>query len=104
MIVLTVCPSSGVDDCVILYPCVGMCRGCTNLKSLFVFFISLLVVAQHDSGNRVSIIWSWRLRNVIALYWYVPLLNKLDVTFVSFIFLLIVAQHVSGNRKSINKS
>ena len=40
--------------------------------SLFVFFISLLIVAQHVSGNHVPIIRSWRLRNVIALCWYVP--------------------------------
>ena len=24
----TMCPSSGADDCVMLQPCVGMCRGC----------------------------------------------------------------------------
>ena len=24
----TMCPSSGADDCVMLWPCVGMCRGC----------------------------------------------------------------------------
>ena len=28
----------------------------TNLMSLFVFFISLLIVSQHVSGNHVSII------------------------------------------------
>ena len=43
--------------------------------SLFVFFISLLIVAQHVSGNRVSIIRSWRLRDVIASCWYVPWLQ-----------------------------
>ena len=39
--------------------------------SLFVFFISLLIVAEHVSGNHVPIIRSWRLRDVIALCWYV---------------------------------
>ena len=24
----TMCALSGTDDCVVLYPCVGMCRGC----------------------------------------------------------------------------
>jgi len=24
----TICPLSGADDCLILLPCVGMCRGC----------------------------------------------------------------------------
>ena len=38
--------------------------------SLFVFFISLLIVAQHVSGNHVPIIRSWRLRDVIASCWY----------------------------------
>ena len=27
----TMCPSSGADDCVMLQPCVGMCRGCTKV-------------------------------------------------------------------------
>ena len=40
--------------------------------SIFVFFISLLIVAQHVSGNHVPIIRSWRLRDVIASCWYVP--------------------------------
>ena len=40
--------------------------------SLFVFFISHLIVAQHVSGNHVPIIRSSRLRDVIALCWYVP--------------------------------
>ena len=44
--------------------------------SLFVFFISLLIVAQHVSGNHVPIIRSWRLRGVIALCWYVPCLQE----------------------------
>ena len=43
--------------------------------SLFVFFISLLIVAQHVSGNHVPIIRSWRLRDVIASCWYVPWLQ-----------------------------
>jgi len=44
--------------------------------SLFVFFISLLIVAQHVSGNHVPIIRSWRLRDVIASCWYVPWLRE----------------------------
>ena len=44
--------------------------------SLFVFFISLLIVAQHVSGNHVPIIRSWRLRHVIASCWYVPWLQE----------------------------
>ena len=43
--------------------------------SLFVFFISLLIVAQHVSGNHVPIIRIWRLRDVIASCWYVPWLQ-----------------------------
>ena len=43
---------------------------------LFVFFISLLIVAQHVSGNHVPIIRSSRLRDVIALCWYVPWLRE----------------------------
>jgi len=92
--------------------------------SLFVFFISLLIVAQHVSGNHVPIIKSWRLRDVIVSCWYVPWLQEgcqdrlagsasmdgfvaklaLDVTFVFFISLLIVVQHVSGNHVPIIKS
>ena len=44
--------------------------------SLFVFIISLLIVAQHVSGNHVPIIKSWQLRDVIALCWYVPWLQE----------------------------
>jgi hypothetical protein len=44
--------------------------------SLFVFFISLILVAQHVSGNHVPIIRSWRLRDVIASCWYVPWLQN----------------------------
>jgi len=44
--------------------------------SLFVFFISLLIVAQHVSGNHMPIIRSWRLRDIIALCWYVPWLQE----------------------------
>ena len=44
--------------------------------SLFVFFISLLIVAQRVSGNHVPIIRSSRLRDVIALCWYVPWLQE----------------------------
>ena len=47
----------------------------TNQMSLFVSFISLLIVAQHVSGNHVPIIRSWRLHDVIALCWYVPWLQ-----------------------------
>ena len=43
--------------------------------SLFVFFISLLIVAQHVSGNHVPIIRSLRLRDVIASCWYVSWLQ-----------------------------
>ena len=37
----------------------------TNQMSLFVFFISLLIVAQHVFANHVPIIRSWRLRDDI---------------------------------------
>jgi hypothetical protein len=47
----------------------------TNYMSLFVFFISLLIVVQHVSGNHVPIISSSRLRDVIASCWYVPWLQ-----------------------------
>jgi hypothetical protein len=47
-----------------------------NYISLFVFFISLLIVAQHVSGNHVPIIRSWRLRYVIVSCWYVPWLQE----------------------------
>ena len=43
--------------------------------SLFVFLISLLIVAQHVSGNHVPIIRSWRLRDVKSSCWYVPWLQ-----------------------------
>ena len=43
--------------------------------SLFVFFISLLIVAQHVSGNHVPIIRSWRLRDVIASYFALKYLS-----------------------------
>jgi hypothetical protein len=49
----------------------------SQLDVTFVLFISLLLVAQHVSGNHVPIIRSWRLRDVI--------------TFVLFISLLLVA-------------
>ena len=48
----------------------------TNYMSLSVFFISLLIVAQHVSGNHVPIISSWQLRDVIASCWYVPWLRE----------------------------
>ena len=38
--------------------------------------LSLLIVAQHVSGNHVPIIRSWRLRDVIALCWYVSWLQE----------------------------
>ena len=44
--------------------------------SLFVFFISPLIVVQHVSGNHVPIISSWRLCDVIASCWYVPWLQE----------------------------
>jgi hypothetical protein len=44
--------------------------------SLFVFFISLLIVAQHVSGNHVPIIRSRRLRDVIASCWNVSWLQE----------------------------
>ena len=50
--------------------------------SLFVFFISLLIVAQHVSGNHVPTIRSWRLRDVIASCWYV-LYNMWCYTYMS---------------------
>ena len=36
-------------------------------------FITPLQVAQHVSGNYVSIFRTWRLRSVIATCWYLPL-------------------------------
>ena len=44
--------------------------------SVFVFFISLLIVAQHVLDNHVPIIRSRRLRDVITLCWYVPWLQE----------------------------
>jgi len=44
--------------------------------SLFVFFVSLLIVSQHVSGNHVPIIRTWWLRDVIASCWYVPWLQE----------------------------
>ena len=38
--------------------------------------ISLLIAAQHVSGNHVPFIRSWRLRDIIALCWYVQLLQE----------------------------
>jgi len=49
-----------------------MCRGCGKVVKTFLFIISLLIVAQHFSGNHVPIIRSWRVRDVIALCWYLP--------------------------------
>jgi hypothetical protein len=84
--------------------------------SLFVFFISLLIIAQHVSGNNVPIIRSWRLSDVIASCWYVLWLQggcqvrlvgsaSMDgFVAVFFISLLIVAQHVSGNHVPIIRS
>ena len=46
-----------------------------QLDVTFVFFISLLLVAQHVSGNYMPIIRSWRLRDVIVSCWYVPWLQ-----------------------------
>jgi hypothetical protein len=47
-----------------------------QLMSLFVFFISPLMVAEHVSGNHVPIIRSRRPRDVTALCWYVPWLQE----------------------------
>jgi len=47
-----------------------------QLDVTFVFFISLLIVAQHVSGNHVPIIRSRRLRDIIASFWYVPWLQE----------------------------
>ena len=47
-----------------------------QLDVTFVFFISLLIVAQHVSGNHVPIIRSWRLCDVIASCRYVPWLQE----------------------------
>ena len=47
-----------------------------QLDVTFVFFISLLLVAQHVSDNHVPIIRSWRLRDVIPSCWYVPWLQE----------------------------
>jgi hypothetical protein len=68
---------------------------------------SLLLVAQNDSGNNLPIISSLRLRDFIALYWYVPWLregfqDRLAVS-ASTSFLLD-AQHVSGNHVPIIRS
>jgi len=46
-----------------------------QLDVTFVLFISLLIVAQHVSGNHVPISRSWRLRDVIASCWYMPWLR-----------------------------
>jgi hypothetical protein len=48
----------------------------TQLDVTFVFFISLLLVAQHVSGNHVPIIRSWWLCDVIVSCWYVPWLQE----------------------------
>ena len=57
--------------------------GCLTLCLIFlhgikmkVKCISLLIDAQHVSVNNVSIIRSWRLRDVIASCWYVPWLQE----------------------------
>ena len=47
-----------------------------QLDVIFLLFISLLLVAQHVSGNHVPIIRSWQLRDVIASCWYVLWLQK----------------------------
>ena len=47
----------------------------TNYMSLFVLFISFLIVAQHVLSNHVPIIRSWWLRDVIASCWHVPWLQ-----------------------------
>ena len=75
--------------------------------SLFVFFFSLLIVAQHVKGNHVPIIRSWRLRDVIASCWYVPWLQEgcqVRLAGSASTSFLLVAQHVSGNHVSIIRS
>ena len=72
-----------------------------------IFSTSLLLVAQHVSGNHVPIIRSGRLRDFIAFCWYVPWLregcqDRLAVS-VSTSHLL-VAQHFSGNHVPIISS
>jgi hypothetical protein len=52
-----------------------------QLDVTFVFFVSLLLFAQHVSGNHVPIIRSWRLRDFIASCWYVPWLQEGDFVF-----------------------
>jgi len=47
-----------------------------QLDVTFVFFISLILVAQHVSGNHMPIIRNRRLRDVIVLCWYVPWLQE----------------------------
>ena len=77
--------------------------------SLFVFFISLLIVAQHVSGNYVPIIRSWRLSDVIALCWYVPWLqgggqDQQDVNFCILYFSSNICSTCFGNYVPIIRS
>ena len=78
--------------------------------SLFVFFISLLIVAQHVSGNHVPIIRSWRMRDVIALCWYVPwlqggcqdrLVGSASMDIVHFYSLHVSGSHVPIIRRIV---
>jgi hypothetical protein len=74
--------------------------------SLFVFFSSLLIVAQHVSGNHVPIIKLIPLSDVwLTVHRNSVWLGKTNwmSLFVFFISLLIVAQHVSGNHVPIIK-
>ena len=74
--------------------------------SLFVFFISLLIVAQHVSGNHVPIIRSWRLCGFITSCWYVPWLqggsqvrlacdNYIIIIFI-ILYIIIIFKHLTS--------
>ena len=70
--------------------------------SLFVFFISLLIVAQHVSGNHVPIIRSWRLRDVIALCWYVPIHGR--TTYQPDLTTFLQSRHIPTQGYNITQS
>jgi len=58
------------------WPCIVIQCGKEKPTRCHFCILSLLIVAQHVSGNYVPIIRSWRLRDVIALCWYVPWLQE----------------------------
>jgi hypothetical protein len=65
---------------------------------------SLLLVAQHVSGNHVPIIRNRRMRDVIAWCWYVLWLRegcKDCLEGSASTSFLLVGQHVSGNNMPI---